>query len=310
MRVPRRRTQRSREIPSDARPGRVVETVGRRVLVRDDEGERTCFLAGHRVVIGDRVRWIEARGEGGKIVAVDERDTALVRMDHKGREQVLAANLGGLLIVVSAKEPGFRAALLDRYLVAADVFGLEAALVVTKVDLGVDDETEAQIARRAADGLQVLRTAIDPPAGIDEVAAFLAEHADEHPWALVGSSGVGKTSLVQALLPQQDVGPVGEISEFWGTGRHTTTASRLFALPGGGEIADSPGIRNFTPAGLSAQDIGLHFPRVRELVCKYRDCLHRPGEDGCVAEQELSEPLLDSYRTLLGEVLDLEERRY
>lgn len=287
-----------------------METVGRRVLVRDAEGERTCFLAGHRVVIGDEVQWEEARGEGGKILAVDERENALVRMDHKGREQVLAANLGGLLIVVSAKEPGFRAALLDRYLVAADVFGLDAALLVSKVDLGVDDETEAKIARRAADGLHVLRTSVESGDGVAAVASFLADVSSERPWALVGSSGVGKTSLVQALLPGQDVGPVGDISEFWGTGRHTTTTSRLFTLPGGGELADSPGIRNFTPAGLTAADIGRHFPRVRDLVCKYRDCLHRPDEEGCVAEVELSAALLDSYRTLLGEVQGVEERRY
>lgn len=262
-------------------------------------------------MVGDRVRWVEAQGEGGKIVAVEERDTALVRMDQRGREQVLAANLGGLLIVVSSREPGFRAALLDRYIVAADRFGLDAALVLTKVDLGVDDETERQIVRRTTDGdLPVLRTSTEPATGIEDVASFLAEHASERPWALVGSSGVGKTSLVQALLPKQDVGPVAAISEFWGTGRHTTTASRLFSLPGGGEIADSPGIRNFTPAGLTAADIGRHFPRVRELVCKYRDCLHRPNEEGCVAEEQLSEPLMDSYRTLLGEVLAMEDRRY
>ena len=71
-----------------------------------------------------------------------------------------------------------------------------------------------------------------------------------------------------------------------------------------------PGIRNFTPAGLTAQEIGRHFPRVRDLVCRYRDCLHRPNEDGCVAEEQLSEPLLDSYRTLLGQVTEVQDRRY
>lgn len=281
------------------------------MLVRDDEGERTCFLSGHRAVIGDTVRWVTAPGEGGKIVAVDDRDTALIRMDHKGREQVLAANLGGLLIVVSAREPGFRAALLDRYLVAADRFGLEVAMVLSKVDLGVDAETDLQITRRTEHmTCPVFRTAIHPPVGLDALTAFLAEHAADRPWALVGSSGVGKTSLIQALLPDEDVGPVAAISEFWGTGRHTTTASRLFQLPGGGEIVDSPGIRNFTPAGLTAQDIGRHFPHVRDLVCRYRDCLHRPGEDGCVAEDELSDALLDSYRTLLSQVTDVHDRRY
>ena len=281
------------------------------MVVRDQEGERNCFLSGHRAVVGDRVHWIPAPGEGGKLVAVEERDTALVRMDHRGREQVLAANLGGLLIVVSAREPGFRAALLDRYIVAAERFGLDTALVVSKVDLGIDETTELQIARRQeACDLPVFRTAIHPEPELDGLPAFFAKVSEQRPWALVGSSGVGKTSLVQALLPGQDVGPVAAISEFWGTGRHTTTASRLFALREGGEIADSPGIRNFTPAGLTPQDIGRYFPRVRELRCQYRDCLHRPGEEGCCAEEVLSEPLLDSYRTLLSEVMGVESRRH
>jgi ribosome biogenesis GTPase len=285
-----------------AHVGTVTETVGRRVRVRDAEGERVCFLSGQRAVLGDRVRWVPARGEGGKLIEVLPRDNELARMDPRGRSQLLAANLGGLLVAVSAREPGFRRALVDRYLVAAWTANLDAAVVLTKVDLGVPDEVEAQLPELDALGVAILRVSASTGEGVAEVAAFLAARAEGGPWACVGGSGVGKTSLVAALLPGQDVGPIGEISEFWGTGRHTTTHSRLFGLPGGGEIADSPGIRNLTPYVDDPRAVRDHFPGVAGLACRYRDCLHREGEEGCVAEAEVPERVLASYRHLLNEV--------
>lgn len=288
-----------------SKPGVVIETVGRRVLVRDEHGERTCFLAGNRAVIGDAVRWVEARGEGGKLVSVEPRQTALVRMDMRGKHQVLAANLGGLLICVSVRAPDFRRALLDRYLVTASVQGLRATLVLTKTDLGIPDEVTAQFDEITDVGVDILTVSNTDGTGVKAVAEYLAEVATTRPWALVGGSGVGKTSLVAQLLPQQEVGPVGEISAFWGTGRHTTTHSRLFDLPSGGVIADSPGIRNLTPA---IDDVGMvrdHFPMVSRIRCKYRDCLHRDGEDGCNAPDEIPDTLLKSYRHLLNEVSDV-----
>lgn len=270
--------------------------------MRDDDGERLCFLSGQRAVVGDRVRWTEARGEGGKITAVLPRRTTLRRVDPRGEEQVVAANLGGLLIVASAREPDFHGSLVDRYVVAASREGLGAAIVLTKADLGVPESVEADLALREAAGVPVMRASPKRGDGVDVVRRFLALNAGLGAWALVGYSGVGKTSLVQALLPGEDVGAVGAISEYWGTGRHTTTGSRLFTVPGGGEIADSPGIRSFVPAGLEPEDVRDHFPGMAGLPCRYRDCLHRPGEDGCTAEAAAPDALLRSYRKLLAEV--------
>jgi ribosome biogenesis GTPase len=281
------------------RPGTVVRTLGRRVLVRDDEGERVCFLSGQRAVVGDRVRWVEAPGEGGKIVDVLPRDTELARMDPKGQEQILAANLQGLLVVVSAKEPDFRRAMVDRYLVAAGSSGHEAAIVLTKVDLGVPDDVDAQVTELEGYGFPVLRVGSDGSED-ESIAAFLASH-DAGPWALVGSSGVGKTTLAARLLPEIDVGPVGEISEYWGTGKHTTTHTAIFDLPGGGALVDSPGIRNLTPAVTDAAMLRDHFPGLTTR-CQYRDCLHREGEEGCAAEQDVPPHVLASYRHLLADV--------
>ena len=278
-----------------------MQTRGRRVRVRDEEGDRDCFLAGNRVVVGDVVRFVDAPGQGGKIVAVEPRTTALRRMDPRGKEQILAANLGGLLVVTSARDPDFRAALVHRYFAAADRDGLDAVLVLTKVDLGVPASVEAQVALLSEE-LDALRVSVRSGDGMADLAGFLSRAAADVPWALVGSSGTGKTSLAAALLPDEDVGAIGEISEYWGTGKHTTTESRIFTLPRGGEVVDSPGIRNLTPVFGHPDDVRDHFPVVRHLRCQYRDCRHRPGEEGCDAEKHVDPGLLDSYRTLLAEV--------
>ena len=283
----------------------MVETRGRRVLVRDEEGERVCFLAGHRAVIGDQVEWVVAKGSGGKLVGVLPRAGTLVRTDANGREQVLAAHLDGIVVVVAAKEPPFRAGLVDRYVVACSVDGLRPIVVLNTTDRGVPDEVEEELALRARHGLEVLRCSAHTGEGLDDVQQALSGST----WALVGHSGVGKTSLVAALLPDQEVGPIGDLSEYWGTGQHTTTGSRVFALPSGGEVVDSPGIRTFAPGNLSAADVRLHFPGIAALTCRYRDCLHRPDEDGCTAEEEADPALLRSYRRLLAEVEGIDERR-
>lgn len=285
--------------------GRVVETRGRRVLVRDDDGERVCFLAGHRAVIGDRVEWIVAKGSGGKLVGVLPRQGTLERADARGREQVLAAHLDGIVVVTAALSPPFRAGLVDRYLVACSQGGLRTVVVLNKVDQGVPPEVDEELALRARHGLEVVRCSAHTGEGLDAVREVLSEGT----WALVGHSGVGKTSLVAALLPQQDVGPIGDLSEYWGTGQHTTTGSRIFGLPDGGEVVDSPGIRTFAPGHLTAADVRLHFPGIGTLGCRYRDCLHRPDEEGCTAESEAEPALLASYRRLLAEVQGLDEAR-
>jgi len=290
----------------ESRPGRVVSTRGRRVLVRDDDGERVCFLAGHRAVIGDRVRWVEAPGAGGKLVGVDEREGTLVRVDARGKEQVLAAHLTGIVVVVAAREPPFRGGLVDRYVVGCSVGGLRPVVVVNKVDQGVPDEVARALALRERAGLEVLRCSAHTGHGLEAVRQRLAEGT----WGLVGHSGVGKTSLVAALLPDEDVGPIGDLSSYWGTGQHTTTGSRIFALPSGGEVVDAPGIRTFAPGHLEVAQVRLHFPGVGDLGCRYRDCLHRPGEDGCCAEDVCEAELLVSYRRLLDEVVAIEERRH
>jgi ribosome biogenesis GTPase / thiamine phosphate phosphatase len=303
---PRRNTSRPSTVGRGqaSKLGRVVETRGRRVLVRDDDGERVCFLAGHRAVIGDRVQWVDAEGEGGKLVAVEERSGTLERVDPNGREQVLAAHLTGILVTTAPQSPPFRAGLVDRYVVGCSIGGLTPLVVLNKVDQGVPAEVASELALREERGLRVLHTSAKTGEGLEALSEALAGGT----WALVGHSGVGKTSLVAALLPNDDVGPVGDLSAYWGTGQHTTTASRIFSLPCGAEVVDSPGIRTFAPGRLTAAEVRLHFPGIGTLGCRYRGCLHRPDEDGCTAEDDVPAPLLASYRRMLAEVLGIEDR--
>jgi len=287
--------------------GHVVEIVGRRVRVRDAHGERVCFLSGHRVVIGDRVRWVEAQGTGGKITGVEARTTRLRRMDYRGKEQILAANLEGVLIVDTGAAPPLNPVLLDRFLLACDLDGLETALVLNKTDLEIQPAVQRALELRIPLGLDVFYTSAVTSEGIEPLRDFLSKQ--NGPWAFVGRSGVGKTSLMAVLLPDVEVGPVGEMSEYWGSGKHTTTGSTLFTLPQGGSLVDSPGIRTFMPGGLTTEDCARYFRGIGDLPCKYRNCLHREDESGCAATEHATPELLYSYRTLLQELLEVEERR-
>ena len=293
---------------SEHRWGEVVETRGRRVLVRDAEGDRVCFLSGQRAVVGDEVGWELAPGSGGKLRQVLPRRNALTRTDARGKDQVLASNLSGIVIVCSVDQPPFRPGLLDRYLVAARVAVIQGIVCMNKVDLGMTPEVEAGMSLRKRYGVTIFETSATEGLGGQALFDYIAAHSEAGAWALVGHSGVGKTSLIQAMLPNADVGIVKEVSEYWGTGTHSTTHSRLFTLPGGGRIVDSPGIRTFLPGGLSPESVRQHFLGMEALQCQFRNCLHRPDEAGCVAENILDGALLQSYRRVLDEVVSVQKR--
>ena len=303
------RQQKAKHVRIKGQPGRVVGTAGRRVVVRDEAGERVCYLSGQRAVVGDRVRWEEAPGTGGKLVGVEERERVLMRRDVRGKERLLAANLKGIIIVVTPSRPDFDPMLVDRYLVAASAGGLEACICLNKNDLGVADEVQDYLSKREKLGYSVFSISAKTGDGVSELRAAITEstRGDQGPMALVGLSGVGKTSIIAKLLPGVDVGPVGELSDYWDQGQHTTTGSRLFELPEGGEMVDSPGIRTFTPAGLTAAEVRDHFPGMRGLQCQFRDCLHQVGQKGCEIEEALDELTVKAYRRLI-EFLDMQKK--
>jgi ribosome biogenesis GTPase len=285
--------------------GRVVASHGRDASVVDDSGrEIHCRLQGRRlaVVCGDRVRWTPAHTEAGAglIVEVLPRRNLLARIDSRGAAEPVAANLTQLVAVV-ATIPAADFGLCDRYLAAAEWNGLAACVVANKCDL---DDASGTLAPTLEDyariGYPVLRTSKRLAEGVDALRERLAGETS----ALVGQSGVGKSSLTNRLIPGVEAA-VDEVSRASESGRHTTSTASLYALPSGGELIDSPGVRDFAPPLPAPRNIagGYREIAVAAADCRFRDCLHL-REPGCaVAEANLagrvSARRLDSYRRLL-----------
>ncbi|MGQ0430180.1 MAG: ribosome small subunit-dependent GTPase A [Gammaproteobacteria bacterium] len=300
--------------PPAARAGRVVASHGRDALVEDESGDRVrCRLQGRRlaVVCGDRVRWLPARTEGGGgiVTEVLARDTELVRVNLRGGREPVAANLSQLVAVV-APSPAPDFGLCDRYLAAAEWAGLKACVVASKSDLtdpgGRIAEAFAAYERLGYAAVRASKHATD---GVSALAARLAGERS----VLVGQSGVGKSSLTNLLVPGVEAA-VDEVSRATESGRHTTTTASLYRLPTGGELIDSPGVRDFAPPLPAPRAVASGFREISAAAadCRFRDCRHR-REPGCavaaaVERGAISAQRLASYRQLLGLSEDLARR--
>jgi ribosome biogenesis GTPase len=288
-----------------SRAGRVVASHGRDATVVGDDGSRVhCRLHGRRlaVVCGDRVRWHAARTEGGAGV-IDEvlpRASLLARISARGDAEPVAANLTQLVAVV-APVPAADFGLCDRYLAAAEWCGIAACVVANKADLeDAGDSLLGPLADYARIGYRVLRTSKRQAGGVDALRECLAGGTS----VLVGQSGVGKSSLTNALVPGV-AAAVDDVSRASENGRHTTTMSSLYALPSGGELIDSPGVRDFSPPLPAPREVAGGYREIAALAaeCRFRDCMHR-REPGCrvtaaVAAGAVSARRLESYRRLL-----------
>ena len=294
--------------------GRVVASHGRDASVADDSSRRIhCRLHGRRlaVVCGDHVHWTPANTEAGAglIVEVLPRRNLLARIDSRGTAEPVAANLTQLVAVVaSVPAPDF--SLCDRYLAAAAWNGLAACIVANKSDL---DDASGALAPALEDyariGYTILRASKRLADGVDALRARLAGETS----VLVGQSGVGKSSLTNRLIP--GVGAtVDEDSRVRESGRHTTSTASLYALPSGGELVDSPGVRDFSPPLPPSREIAGGYVEISGAAasCRFRDCLHR-REPGCaVAEAcsagRISTRRLESYHRLLDLAVELGSR--
>lgn len=287
--------------------GLIVMHFGTQVLVEDGltgESKRCHFrsnLGG--LVTGDKVVWRDGNPYG-VVVAVHERDSVLMRPDPYGKLKTVAANIDRIVIVI-APYPEPHLNLIDRYLVAATAIGIEPVIVINKTDL-VDAEQQPKI-DHIADlyptlGYQVLRASAKEDQGLDPLRAYLANFT----CVFVGQSGVGKSSLVNALLPAANT-RVGELSERQ-TGTHTTTSAQLFHIPTGGMLIDSPGIREFGLWHMEPEDALNGFKEFRPFIgyCKFRDCTHT-HEPGCAILQaldkgDISAGRLESYRRIVADL--------
>jgi len=260
--------------------GRVIATFGRHLVVRAADGAELRarpFGRSLAVVCGDEVRCrVDRQHEELHVIEVLPRRNALWRANARGGAEPVVANLTQLLVVL-APVPLPDLFVVDRYLCAATAAGMSATLIVNKSELGIDGALAAELDAYAAAGYAALTCSAASGAGMPELLAQLGPGTVA---ALVGQSGVGKSSLVRHLMPQADIA-IGELVRAE-EGRHTTTAARLFDLPHGAALIDSPGVRDFAPAVSALDERSLGFPEVARLApgCRFGDCRHM-REPGC-----------------------------
>jgi ribosome biogenesis GTPase len=268
--------------------GLVVVRHGAHLAVEDAAGDlhhcMTRSNIGHPVC-GDRVVWQPTGNGGGVVTALQQRENVLSRPDFSGRDKPLAANLS-LMAVVVAPQPPPSGYLVDQYLVAAELIGVRALLVAAKLDL-LDTAGRADFLATLAHyrdiGYPVCPISIKGAPGLDALTGHLAGETA----ILLGQSGVGKSSLVQALLPDQDI-QIGRLSQATGLGRHTTSAATCYQLSAdgfdGGRLIDSPGVRSFRLAGLTQAELEGGFRDLAPLLgqCRFRDCRHLDEPDCAV----------------------------
>ncbi|KTF15299.1 small ribosomal subunit biogenesis GTPase RsgA [Pseudoalteromonas sp. H105] len=263
------------------------------------------------IVCGDEVQFRRAKvSEGdiaGVIEAMHDRRSQLTRPDFYDGVKVVAANIDQILMV-SAVLPEFTANIIDRYLVACEDMGIEPILVLNKIDL--IDEQGLKAINEVLDvyrqlGYQVLLVSNKTTEGIDALKQTLVDKNS----IFVGQSGVGKSTLVNTVLPDAEI-LTKEVSENSGLGQHTTTVSRLHHLPSGGNLIDSPGIREFGLWHLEVERVTWCFKEFREFIggCRFRDCKHL-NDPGCIIRQavdegDISELRFDSYHRILETMAD------
>jgi ribosome biogenesis GTPase / thiamine phosphate phosphatase len=290
----------------------VVATFGRHLLVRDVGGRELKarpFGRGLVIVAGDTVLCRDdPRNNETHAIELRPRRNALYRSNLRGGAEPVVANLSQLLVVL-APMPVPDLYVLDRYLAAATSGGISATLVLNKRELGVDEDLQKELGVFAGIGYDWLGCSSRTGEGLEALFAACAGATT----ALVGQSGVGKSSLIRRLVPQAEV-EIGELVREE-EGRHTTTASRLFNLPGGGSLIDSPGVRDFAPA-IDRLDGGhLGFIEVARLApeCRFADCRHM-REPGCAVIAAASAGTMhprryESYRRLRRLFEELTEAR-
>lgn len=287
--------------------GRVIAHFGAQVEVESLEPQTAglCQRAYLRsnlaaLVTGDRVVWQPALGEAsgqpepGVVLARMPRESSLSRPDARGQLRPVAANID-LIVVVFAPQPPIVPAMIDRYLVAAEHQGIRPMILLNKVDLlspAQRGELSAMLRHYEPIGYQLLYTSTLRDRGIDALRAMLVDKTS----VFVGQSGVGKSSLINALLPGVHT-RVAALSAATGRGRHTTTTARLFHVPGGGDLIDSPGVRDFGLWNMSAIEIARGFRDFKPFLghCRFRDCAHRQ-DPGCALRAAIDAGKLDARR--------------
>jgi ribosome biogenesis GTPase len=285
-------------------PGLVIANHGPALIVEDQYGALyRCAVRQNlgTLVCGDRIIWQASCVEEGVVIAREERRALLTRPNYSGRLKPLAANLDQVALVM-ASYPELNEFLIDRYLVAIAAIRVTPLLVLNKVDI-LDREALAALKVRLSTYTRIGYSLLLASTRLDHGLDALRNRFKDRTSILVGQSGVGKSSLVQALLPDQEIRIQG-LSQATGRGTHTTTTATLYHLPSGGDLIDSPGVRSFALGTLELRDVEQGFVELTDLLkqCRFSDCTHTV-ETGCallaaVARKEIDPRRLMSYQQI------------
>ncbi|OOF66507.1 small ribosomal subunit biogenesis GTPase RsgA [Rodentibacter caecimuris] len=308
------------EMLGDLQEGLVVTRYSLHADVEDSQGN--IFRCNLRrtlpnVVVGDQVRWRKGneqlQGISGVIEAVHPRKTEIIRPDYYDGLKPIAANIDRI-IIVSAMIPNLSLNIIDRYLVVCENAGIAPLIVINKIDL-LTSEQEKEITQQLdiyrQIGYDTLMISAKTGKNMEKLTALLTQHTS----IFVGQSGVGKSSLVNHILPSEKLS-IGEVSEVSGLGQHTTTSSKLYHLPSGGILIDSPGIREFGLWHLDADEITKGYREFQYFLgmCKFRDCKHL-SDPSCalreaVEQGKIAKIRYDNYHRLIASLSETKSLRH
>jgi len=265
------------------------------------------------IVAGDKVVWRAGADQTGVIESRHDRLSLLERPDNFGKLKPVAANIDQMLIVIAC-EPAPQLNLIDRYLVAAELMNIRPILVLNKSDL-LNSDNKAGIETTLKLYLDIGYQTVNIVSSRHQAAqlAKLPELISDRTSIVVGQSGVGKSSLINTLLPTAKL-EVGELSESTREGTHTTTQAKLFHLPQGGQLIDSPGIRDFSLWHIDLLQLQQGFSEIADALglCRFRDCRHE-NEPGCeilarVKNGEIGEQRFESYLRIKAAIQEQQAR--
>lgn len=277
--------------------GTVVIRHGVNVEISDQQGQRYyCSLrrSMQQLVVGDQVICqLDQDGNRGVINQQLPRQSTLIRQNRQGEKKTIAANIDRLLIVIAA-EPNYQSILIDQYLVAAELLNIKPVLIFNKQDLlspSALAQVKLSLSTYQAIDIDVIYISCQQQLGLSS----LNRHLQQHRCVLVGQSGVGKSSIIATLLPQQTI-KIGKISE-QGQGRHTTSQSQLYFLENGSELIDSPGIREFGLWPISIKELADGFRELKnyQKSCQFNNCRHQQ-EPGCAVKQAVKHGKISPQR--------------